>query len=119
MKPKQSLKFGAKSFFEKTPSLFRRIGNMFFSISTLGGTFAFLEADKRIGYVLLSLAIIGKALTEFFSQDELEKDYKDDTDSETVDALEDKPDKHQGPVTVKDIAGPPIEDKDNTAPDCD
>lgn len=69
-------KFGTASFLQNTPSLFRRIGNMFFSISTLGGTFAFLTEDKRIGMFLFAMAVLGKGLTEFFSEDEMDKDYE-------------------------------------------
>ena len=86
MTPKRTYKFGTKSFFENTPSLFRRIGNMFFSISSLGGTFAFLLEDKKIGFILFAMGAVGKVLTEFFSQEEVEKDYDTDTDATPVDA---------------------------------
>lgn len=75
MSTKRTYKFGTKAFFEKTPSLYRRIGNMFFSISSLGGTFAFLAENKSVGIILFAMGVLGKALTEFFSQEELEKDY--------------------------------------------
>jgi len=79
MTTKRITKFGTKAFFEKTPSLYRRIGNMFFSISSLGGTFAFLMENKTIGFLLFAMGVLGKVLTEFFSQEEIEKDYDIDT----------------------------------------
>lgn len=77
MSTKRTYKFGTKDFLRATPSLFRRIGNMFFSVSSLGGTYAFLVEDKKIGFILFAVGVLGKVLTEFFSQEELEKDYED------------------------------------------
>ncbi len=79
---KRTLKFGTDAFLKKTPSLYRRIGNMFFSISSLGGTFAFLMEDKRIGIALFAMGVLGKALTEFFSEEEIAKDYEEVTDAD-------------------------------------
>ena len=123
MSTKREYKFGTDAFLKRTPSLFRRIGNMFFSISSLGGTFAFLMEDKRIAVALFAMAVLGKALTEFFSQEELEKDYDTvepttDSDASTIvssltGALPDvvaavTEDKMPDPVPVKEIPLIPV-----------
>ena len=109
MQPKRILKFGTDSFFKCTPNLFRRIGNALFSISSLGGTFAFLMEDKKVAMALVAFGVFGKFLTEFFSEEEVEKDYDTGDVVETPVPSED--------TTGDDVLHPPIINQLPTLPE--
>ena len=63
-------KFGWDSYFKPTPQLFRRIGDSLLVACTLASTYTVLQDYKVVTLVILFLGIVGKFMTNFFSETE-------------------------------------------------
>jgi hypothetical protein len=66
MNKKYKLSF--KGIFEPTPSLFKRIGLALIAAATFGAGLTFVNDDMVFSVVVFALGLIGKFITEFFSE---------------------------------------------------
>ena len=67
-----------KSYYAPTPKKFRKLGDTLLAISSTLAGFAVLYDDKVFAIVFLAMAVIGKFLTNFFSEDENESNTPSD-----------------------------------------
>ena len=61
-------KFGWNSYFKPTPRLFRRIGDSLLAVCAFAATYTILQEYRVVSLVILFLGIVGKFLTNFFSE---------------------------------------------------
>jgi hypothetical protein len=62
------MKFGLKEYFKPTPKLMRKIGDTMLAISLVSVPVAMIN-DKTVGFILIGCGIVGKFLTNWFSED--------------------------------------------------
>jgi len=61
-------KFSWNSYFKPTPQFFRRIGDSLLAVCAFASTYTVLQDFKGLTLVILFCGIIGKFLTNFFSE---------------------------------------------------
>jgi hypothetical protein len=61
-------KMSFKGIFEPTPNLFKRIGLALVAAATFGAGLTFVNDDMVYGIIVLVLGLLGKFITEFFSE---------------------------------------------------
>lgn len=70
MSIKSSLLKMKKNYYKPTPKKWRQLGDALLGVSTTITGFAIVEDHKWIAFSALILGVIGKFLTNFFSDDE-------------------------------------------------
>lgn len=67
------MKFGLKSYFQPTPKRLRVFGDSLAAAGTLGASIAVLNGHPIAGTTIMVVAVIGKFISNFFS-DEVKKE---------------------------------------------
>ena len=62
-------KFSRKSYWESTPVKLRKIGDALLGIFSLTSTAAIINDDKRLAVGSLIIGVLGKILTNFFTNE--------------------------------------------------
>ena len=62
-------KFGLKEYFKPTPKRFRVLGDSLAAAGTLGASIAVLNGHPTAGTSILIVAVVGKFLSNFFTED--------------------------------------------------
>jgi hypothetical protein len=63
------MKFGWKHYFAPTPKRVRMFGDSLAAAGTFGGSIAVLNGHPVAGTVILVIAVIGKFISNFFTDD--------------------------------------------------
>lgn len=63
------MKFGLKSYFKPTPKRLRVFGDSLAAAGTLGASIAVLNGHPIAGTVIMVVAVIGKFISNFFSDE--------------------------------------------------
>lgn len=64
---KNNLKFGWKSYFKPTPKRLRIFGDSLAAAGTFGASIAILNGQPIVGTVIMIVSVIGKFISNFFS----------------------------------------------------
>jgi len=62
-------KFGYRQYFRPTPRMFRRLGDSLLMASTFALGYSIISEHKVVAIICLIIGIMGKFLTNFFSED--------------------------------------------------
>lgn len=62
-----NVKFGLKEYFKPTPKRIRVFGDSLAAAGTLGASVAVLNGHALTGTIIMVLAVIGKFISNFFS----------------------------------------------------
>ena len=62
-------KFSRKSYWESTPVKLRKLGDALLGIFSLTSTAAIINDDKRLAVGSLIIGVLGKILTNFFTDE--------------------------------------------------
>ncbi len=65
----QKAKLQFKGYYEPTPHLFRKIGDTLLAMSAMVTGYAISEENKIVAYVFLGIGVVGKALSNFFTEE--------------------------------------------------
>lgn len=68
------MKFGLKSYFSPTPKRLRVLGDSLAAAGTLGASISVLNGHPVAGTVIMIVAVSGKFISNFFSDEEVKKD---------------------------------------------
>lgn len=63
------MKFGFKEYFKPTPKRLRIFGDSLAAAATFGGSVVALNGDPKIGTGLMVLGVVGKFISNFFSEE--------------------------------------------------
>ncbi|WP_411821242.1 hypothetical protein [Leptospira sp. 'Mane'] len=74
-----------KGYYEPTPHLFRKIGDTLLAISAMVTGYAIAEENKIIAYIFLGIGVVGKALSNFFSESSPEETMTEEPSKEGKD----------------------------------
>lgn len=66
---KKVMKFSWKGYYEPTPKLLRKIGDTLLGIFSISSMAAIVNEDKQLALISLSIGVVGKILTNFFTDD--------------------------------------------------
>lgn len=72
-------KFSRKSYWESTPVKLRKIGDALLGIFSLTSTAAIINDDKRLAIGSLIIGVVGKILTNFFTEEPVNQQDNDTT----------------------------------------
>lgn len=71
-------KFTWKSYWEPTPKRIRRFGDSLAAAGTLGAGIAVLNGHPIVGTVVMVAAVVGKFISNFFSEEPVEEQTNND-----------------------------------------
>lgn len=63
------MKFGLKEYFKPTPKRLRVFGDSLAAAGTLGASIAVLNGHPVAGTVIMVLAVVGKFISNFFTEE--------------------------------------------------
>ena len=66
---KNTMKFSWKGYYEPTPKLLRKIGDTLLAISSFASATSTINDDKDLAIAFLVIGVVGKILTNFFTDD--------------------------------------------------
>jgi hypothetical protein len=69
MKKKKITKFHAKGYWKPTPLKMRKIGDTLLGVFSITSVTTMVTDDKQLAIASLLLGVIGKVLTNFFSEE--------------------------------------------------
>lgn len=70
-------KFSRKSYWESTPVKLRKLGDALLGIFSLTSTAAIINDDKRLAVGSLIIGVLGKILTNFFTEEPIKQEDND------------------------------------------
>ena len=65
------MKFGWKHYFEPTPKTVRMLGDSLAAAGTFGASIVILNGDPKIGTIIMVIAIVGKFISNFFTDGDI------------------------------------------------
>ena len=68
------MKFGLKSYFKPTPKRLRVFGDSLAAAGTFGASVVILNGHPMAGTIIMVVAVMGKFISNFFSDEEVIKD---------------------------------------------
>jgi hypothetical protein len=68
------MRFGLKSYFKPTPKRLRVLGDSMAAAGTLGASIAVLNGHPVAGTVVMVVAVLGKFISNFFTNETEKKD---------------------------------------------
>jgi hypothetical protein len=71
---RNNMKFGLKSYFKPTPKRLRVFGDSLAAAGTFGASVAILNGHPMAGTVIMIISVVGKFISNFFSDEEIKKD---------------------------------------------
>lgn len=63
------MKFGWKQYFQPTPKRIRIFGDSLAAAGTFGASIVILNGHPLIGTIIMGLAVVGKFISNFFSDE--------------------------------------------------
>lgn len=66
--------FGLKSYFKPTPKRIRIFGDSLAAAGTFGASIAILNGHPVAGTTIMIISVIGKFISNFFSDEEVKRD---------------------------------------------
>lgn len=66
----KNIKFGLKEYFAPTPKRLRVLGDSLAAAGTFGATIVILNGHPLAGTVIMVVAVVGKFISNFFSEEE-------------------------------------------------
>jgi len=71
------MKFGLKSYFKPTPKRIRVFGDSLAAAGTFGASIAILNGHPVAGTAIMIVAVVGKFISNFFTEEEKSNENKD------------------------------------------
>ena len=71
------MKFGLKSYFKPTPKRIRVFGDSLAAAGTFGASIAVLNGHPVAGTAIMIVAVVGKFISNFFTEEEKSNENKD------------------------------------------
>ena len=68
------MKFGLKEYFKPTPKRLRVFGDSLAAAGTLGASIAVLNGHPIAGTIIMVVAVVGKFISNFFTDEEVKQD---------------------------------------------